>query len=305
LASVKQQATIDRKRQEKFNQEHKTINGMDHKFCNKHHIYFPEEDVWFPATLDYFYHNDKNKTDHLHPECKRCGIQKVRERYFKDEAGDIKSKKKAERDLNKIYYKEYHAEWLVDHKDEQKDYQSEWRKDHPEKCRVYSKMHRIHDITESEWRDCLKVFENTCAYCGLHAEKHFMTRNNKEIIMNLHKEHVDDEGYNDLRNAIPSCQHCNSGKNVSDMEEWYRNQKFFSQERLDKIIWWTTEGYKEYIENKTPYRIIRKKNEDNNKFHWELWTVDEMRNMIKCIHRGVKKKDVQEWVDINPVELVT
>jgi len=30
-----------------------------------------------------------------------------------------------------------------------------------------------------------------------------------------------------------------------------------------------------------------------------------MRNMIKCIHRGVKKKDVQEWVDINPVELVT
>jgi len=84
-----------------------------------------------------------------------------------------------------------------------------------------------------------------------------------------------------------------------------QKSEIFSQERLDKIIWWTTEGYKEYIENKTPYRIVRKKNEDNNKFHWELWTVDEMRNMIKCIHRGVKKKDVQEWVDINPVELVT
>ena len=169
---------------------------------------------------------------------------------------------------------------------------SEWRKSNPEKCIEYSKLHRNHDITEAEWRACLKVFNNMCAYCGLKSEDHIATRNGKQIIMNFHKEHVDDHGYNDLRNAIPSCQHCNSGKRSSDMEEWFREQKFFTEEKLQFINWWIEDGYKKYIKYKPPYKIVRKKNEEDNMFHSELWSMDEQRNRVELIKIGNNKKEL-------------
>lgn len=169
-----------------------------------------------------------------------------------------------------------------------------WRKTHPEKCREYSKMHRNHDITEKEWKGCLSVFNNQCVYCGLPFEKHIMKRNGKDILMRLHKDHVDDEGCNDLRNAVPSCQSCNSRKHQDSLDEWYPKQKFFTAERYNKIIWWTMEGYKEYIEEKPPYRILKEKNEDNGKFHFNLWSVDEMRNIVDIIATKDKRKDLNE-----------
>lgn len=54
----------------------------------------------------------------------------------------------------------------------------------------------------------------------------------------LHKEHVDHEGANDLSNCIPACKTCNSHKWEFDMESWYRNYEHFSEERLNKIKEW-------------------------------------------------------------------
>lgn len=117
-------------------------------------------------------------------------------------------------------------------------------------------------------------------------------RNGKYIIMKFHKEHVDEKGYNDLRNAVPSCQRCNSGKHESDLDEWYKKQEFYDETRYEKIIWWITEGYKDYIEDKPPYRITRKQNEGKKTFHWEVWSVDEYRNMIECLFTEDKKRDL-------------
>jgi hypothetical protein len=60
----------------------------------------------------------------------------------------------------------------------------------------------------------------------------------------------------------------------------------------------TSEGYKQYIEDKPPYRIIKEKNENNNKFHWNLWTVDNMRNLIEIVAIKDKKKDLDEDIKI-------
>jgi len=76
------------------------------------------------------------------------------------------------------------------------------------------------------------------------------------------------------------------------MEKWYRKQVFFNQGKYNKIVWWVTEGYKKYIDDKPPYRIIRKQNEGKKNFHWELWTVDELRNMVELIDIGNRKKDL-------------
>jgi len=78
------------------------------------------------------------------------------------------------------------------------------------------------------------------------------------------------------------------------MEDWYKDQKFFNEERLQLINLWTTKDYKKYIEDKLPYRILRKRNEGLSTYHFELWRVDEFRNTTKCLVIKDKKKDFKE-----------
>lgn len=271
----------------KYEDYHKVIDGILLKRCTLHKELFPNESPWMPATEEYFYVNDKNKTIGLHPECKKCTIRKVE--LKKEE--DPKTFKRKKADSNKkVYYenpekREYQIEWA--NKQREEGYQSDWRQRNPEKCRWYASLHRNHDITPSEERALLEVFNYSCAYCGMSLEEH-----KKIFKQKLHNDHVDDNGYNDLRNDVPSCKSCNTSKHESELEDWYPRQKFYSEERYNKIVWWITEGYKLYIEDKPPYKIIRKQNEDKRTFHWELWSVDEQRNMIECMDRANKKNDL-------------
>jgi len=294
LASVKQLEVIERKRQEKLNKEHKLIDGIDHKFCNKHNIFFPEESPWIIATEEYFYRNDKNKTDYLHPECKRCGSKKsyinIVENYDRFKEG-LKTYRQSEKGRKQEKEKNIRLK--------EKGSRKTWWQANPDKLRGYNEKHRNHDILESEWKANQKYFNFECAYCGLPIEKHIVYRNGNEILMSFHKEHVDDEGYNDVRNCVPSCGSCNSGKRAKTLDEFLERGFIdgFTEERYNKIIKWITEDYKKYIIEKPPYRIIKKKNEHDNKFHWNLWSVDEMRNTIEVLATSVKKKDLDIHIE--------
>lgn len=197
------------------------------------------------------------------------------------------------------YHKEIYSNDLdykqkrIDFANQQREdgYQSQYRRDNPEKCRQYSLLHRIHDVSKSEEKSMLKTFDYSCAYCGMTLEEH-----KKKYHEKLHNDHVDDEGYNDLRNDVPACKGCNCSKHTEDMETWFRRQTFFSEDKLNKIIWWISDGYKKYIEDKPPYKITRKQNKGLKTYHWELWAVDEKRNMIECIYEGLKKKDITEFI---------
>jgi len=253
---------------------------------------------WFEENTDNFYLMKKSEPKRgFHAQCKKCVVIKTNEYKLKN----------YEKVLAKIYdwqdrnkektLKRWH-DYNVKNKDKQKIYTAEYQKAHPEKMKGYRENHRDHDITPKEWKHNLEIFDNACSYCGLPAEEHIATRKGKEIIMSLHKEHVDDEGYNDLRNCTPSCKSCNSTKGGKTIEELFQ-LKFiegFTEERYNKIVWWVEDGYKDYIEDKPPYRRIRKKNENNNKFHWQLWTVDEKRNTIECIATADTKKSLDIFI---------
>jgi len=174
----------------------------------------------------------------------------------------------------------------------------EWRQNHPEKCRGYALLHRYHDITEAEWRKCLGVFDYKCAYCGISEEESKTTQNQV-----LHREHIDSGGANDLSNAIPSCGSCNYKKWIFPMEEWYREQKSFTEEKLEFINWWTTEGYKQYIDDKPPYRIVKKMGTEIKAFHYELWEIDKHRNMINIITTRDKKIEIINDIELGIIEM--
>jgi len=247
---------------------------------------------WKEENLEHYYMKNKKKPSMgFTPACRKCTTQKTLNYHFEHREERLICLRKAYADDPDKYIEWDRQNRLADpeyHKLKDRN----WRKANPEKCIEYSKRHRNHDITESEWRKELKVFDYKCAYCGLPQEDHWAERNGKYIIMKLHRDHADDNGANDLRNALPACQSCNSSKHQDSIEEWYKSRSFYDEVKYNKIMWWLTGGYKDYIEDKPPYRIVKRKNVENNKFHHELWTVDDYRNMIELVDVGDKKKDL-------------
>lgn len=201
---------------------------------------------WFPETTEYFYMRNKNKPELGYTsECKKCLIKRSfevtkknperRKQYLKK--ANAKPKRKQDlRDWTKKrrhngYYKQYYLK-------------------NQNKFKKYNKRRRLknHEISEEEWLACKKYFNNSCAYCGLPQEKHLIKRKGKIINIDLHKEHVDNQGSNYLNNCVPSCYICNSLKSTHTLDEFYNiNNPNFTQERYNKIIQWITTDYKQFI----------------------------------------------------------
>jgi 5-methylcytosine-specific restriction endonuclease McrA len=70
------------------------------------------------------------------------------------------------------------------------------------------------------------LFGNCCAYCGSYEG------------LNIQLEHVIPKskgGAHCLANIIPACHSCNQSKRAQDMTKWYKQQPFYSYERLKRI----------------------------------------------------------------------
>ena len=261
-------------------------NGEIEKKCNKHYLYFPNESSWLLCTTEYYYKNKSNSIDGLHTWCKRCASLKSSGHWENNKESAKESHKKYEKSLK---WREYSKRNHID----QREHKIQYRKENRDKMKEYAKHHRKHDITEQEWQACQNAFNNCCAYCNKTFEEQY-NQNHEQF----HREHVDDQGYNDLRNCVPACTNCNSKKHKSTIDELLQNNYIleFTLSRYNKIIWWITEGYKKYIENKPPYRILRKKNENSNKYHFELWMVDEKRNLIESVHLTNTLKEMNNYL---------
>ena len=70
------------------------------------------------------------------------------------------------------------------------------------------------------------LFNNCCAYCGSFEG------------LDLQIEHViprSKHGTHCMANIIPACRKCNTSKYNYDMVTWYKQQTFYTKERLNKI----------------------------------------------------------------------
>ncbi len=254
--------------------------------------------TWKPETEEYFYMRNKKKPEKgFQAECKEC----VRERSKKYQAEHIKQALQTITFWQQEHREEtlgYMRKFYQENKEDRREYVKKWVKNNPQRAKEFTQAHRNHDITNNEWNSCKEYFNNSCAYCGLPIDNHLISRNNNIINMDLHKEHVDDNGANDIRNCVPSCQSCNSIKNIKTIEELLESELIagFNQDKYNKIVLWITKEYNKYIEDKPPYRIIRKQNEGLTTYHFELWTVNEYRDIIECIAIADKKKGLQQYI---------
>jgi 5-methylcytosine-specific restriction endonuclease McrA len=73
------------------------------------------------------------------------------------------------------------------------------------------------------------AWDNKCGYCGDPATSldHIIPRFCS--------------GSNNRNNLLPACRRCNANKASAKMEDWYRQQSYFTEENLDKIKVWMSQ----------------------------------------------------------------
>lgn len=215
-------------------------------------------------TLDNFQKDKKGKLG-VRARCKVCCsiIKKQNYQKNKDKVAEYNKKRYAEnkdaiREGQKRYYqenkeviKENVRKWEQDNHERVAERQARYRKEKPDLHRARQKRYvennpervrelgvkhsqtrrarvreLVHDLTEQEWHETIKYFDNSCAYCG--------ERNCK-----LEQEHIvpvtSGGGYT-KSNIVPSCKTCNSSKHDTELVAWYKNQDAYSEKRLLKVI---------------------------------------------------------------------
>ena len=128
------------------------------------------------------------------------------------------------------YFKQYYH----DNKEEIKEQHREYRNNNPQKVFNQNQKRRKLEETQGEgiskdqWIEMMEFFNWECAYSGMQLNK-----DNRSID---HIIPLNNNGKNNIWNCVPMLMNYNSSKNDSDWLEWYIQQDFYNEERLNKML---------------------------------------------------------------------
>ena len=200
-----------------------------------------------------YYENNKEKLKEYRENNKEHISEKRKERYEKNKNKEKKqskeyyeNNKEYKKEKSKEYYennKEYYKEWRENNKEHIKEKNKEWRENNPEKIfnNAQKRRHKLENqgrgISKDQWYEMMEFFNWKCAYSGIQLDK-----SNRSID---HIISLNENGLNEPWNCVPMYKNYNTSKHTNDMVAWYKQQPFYSEERLNKIYKWI-----EYAKNK-------------------------------------------------------
>ena len=97
-------------------------------------------------------------------------------------------------------------------------------------------------INKDQWLEMMEYFGFRCAYSG----KYIGGKENQNIRSIDHIKPLNKGGKHEVWNCVPMDRGLNSSKQDKDMEEWYQEQDFYSEERLQKIYEWQEYAYNKW-----------------------------------------------------------
>lgn len=148
----------------------------------------------YPATNEYFSYSDKEHR-HFMAQCKECAAKKQR---------------------NNPKRQQTYQKWCLNHP--QKVIEKAMK-------RYELLLNSDYTLTDKEWQEVLKYFNNSCAYCG-----------SSESLTKDHVVPITKGGTTSRNNIIPACLSCNQSKSNKELEKWFKKQSFFTEEKLKRIM---------------------------------------------------------------------
>ena len=230
---------------------------------------------WKVASTVNFYKKKDGKYG-LNSRCKKCSaeykkqhyennkdkILEYKKQYYGNNKDKILEYKKQYYENNKDKLTEQHKQYYENNKDKILEHSKQYRENNKDKIAEYfatpqgqasrfnnSVKRRLREqsqgkgITKEQWLECMKFFGFRCAYSGQVLSKDIRSLDH---IVPLNKG-----GEHEIFNLAPMYRPYNSSKQDKDLLEWYKEQDFYSEERLQKIYEW-----QEYAFNKWGYEIL-------------------------------------------------
>lgn len=192
-------------------------------------------------------------------QCKKCGEIKHVSEYHKNKTCKFGVKNickkcsneysKNYRDENKDYFRNYRLKYREDNIQYFRDYSKEYfstKKGIVKRINSNTKNrckyeHQIHDcLTVEMLNEMLNFFDYKDAYTN-------------EVITNLSIDHIvplSKNGINEIYNIVVCNASTNKRKYTKNMESWYKDQDFFSEERLQKIYKWIAYSHEKFFLSK-------------------------------------------------------
>ena len=196
-----------------------------------------------------YYEENRDKELERHKlwcEDNKDKISEQRKQYYVENKEYFKVQSKQYRESNKEQIAERHKLWCEDNKDKISEYMKQYYAT-PQgqvvafnsKCRRrLRKQNQGNGINKDQWLEMMNYFNWECAYSGI-----TLTKENRSID---HIEPINKGGEHEIWNVVPMDKGLNSSKNDKDMLQWYKEQTFFSEERLNKIYEWQEYAYKKW-----------------------------------------------------------
>lgn len=223
------------------------------------------------------FHKKKTGKYGVCTECKKCKSN-TNKQYREENKKKIKEQKKRYYEENKKEILEKQKEYYKEHREEKIEYEKQYKEENREKVAEYKKQYREEHkeyyqeymkqyhkenphisfnatskrrerlenqgrgITKEQWHEMMNFFNWCCAYSG----EYIGGEDNKNIRSIDHIIALDNEGLNEPWNCVPMFRPYNSSKFTNNMEEWYIQQEFYSEERLQKIYAWYEYAFKKW-----------------------------------------------------------
>ena len=212
------------------------------------------------------------KCEKIYREEKKEEIREYNKQYYqehKKESSEYYQKHKDEkREYNKQYKEEhkeeiseYNKQYKEKHKEEISEYNKQYREENKEYYIEYMKEYREENphmqfnsnnkrrqleenqgdgITKEQWYEMMCFFDWKCAYSG-----EYLGGNSEDRTID-HIVPLSKGGEHEVWNCVPMMKLYNKNKYISNIEEWYIQQPYFSEERLIKIYVWCEYAYKKW-----------------------------------------------------------
>ena len=219
----------------KYKKEHYK-NNKD-KILEKQKIYYENNKDEIINRSRKYYENNKDE------------INKKSRKYYENNKDEINKKQKEYYENNKDEIDKYKKEYYENNKDEILEKQKEYYRNNPHILFNQSNRRRNKEntqgrgINEIQWKEIFDFFNFRCAYSN-----EYLGGDNKDKKRTIdHIVALDNGGLNEPWNCVPMVKSYNSSKNKRiDVLNWYIEQEYFNEERLNKIVEWQIYAYEKW-----------------------------------------------------------
>ena len=189
-----------------------------------------------------YYQDNKDELLKKNKDYRDNNVEKEKERhkrYHKENSKEIKEKRKQYYQDNREHILEQTKKYHKEHQDYYNKYSRNYYKQHPEKVFNNKCKRRLKEETQGEgltidqWKEMFDFFEWKCAYSDESLSGSINDNRTVDHIIALNNN-----GEHEIWNCVPMYKSYNSSKQDRDMFEWYKEQDFYSEERLSKIYEW-------------------------------------------------------------------